>query len=104
MGNRRAERPEGGSDPQDREQPFESTTWEWRQVKIRRPPEATGRASMKSTRWRRFPTRNARVPINAQIKLRGGPECWIEITARGETNRYPGWTSIYDVLSDINQL
>lgn len=97
MGNRSGA--EGGSDE------FRvSTTWEWRRVKMSRPPEADMTATTKSSRWRRFPKRNPRDPINVVLKLRGGPECWVEVRARGEVNRYPGVTSIYDVLRDINQV
>jgi hypothetical protein len=50
-----------------------------------------------------LPRRNSREPITIKIKARGGAECWVEIEGRGETNRYPGYTAIWDILRDINQ-
>ena|SRR5918995_6424271 len=81
-----------------------STTFEWRRVKISRPPEATRDSAAKRHRWRRFPKRNARDPITVRIWLRGGAEAWVAVSGRGETNFYPGVTSVYDILADINQL
>lgn len=79
-----------------------STTWEWRKVKIRRPPEANEHSRPKGVRWRRFPRRDPRKPITVSLKLRGGPEAWVEVKGRGETNRYPGYVTIAEVLFDIN--
>jgi hypothetical protein len=42
-----------------------------------------------------------RSPVTLTIKLRGGPECWVEVHARGGIGRYPGVTAIYDVLRDV---
>lgn len=81
---------------------LESTTWEWRRVKIRRPAGGQTDQPPKASFWRRFPRRDAREPITISMKLRGGPECWIEVHARGSIGRYPGSTALWDVLADIN--
>lgn len=86
------------------EQPFGSHTWEWRKVKISRAPQATSTAGRKAVRWRKLPSRNPREPLSITVSLRGGPEAWVEVHARGSVGRYPGHTCIYDVLADINNL
>lgn len=43
-----------------------------------------------------------RDPLTVKISFRGGPECWVEVRARGSLRRYPGTTAIYDVLRDLN--
>lgn len=80
-----------------------STTFEWRRVKISRPPEAHQDSAAKRHRWRRFAARDPRKPITIQIWLRGGAEAWVAVRGRGEENYYPGVTALYDVLADINQ-
>lgn len=78
-----------------------STTWEWRRVKMRRPPEAEGTASEARptspslTQWPRGK------PVTVVLKYRGGPECWVEVRARGRVWRRPGATAIYDVLTAV---
>lgn len=52
--------------------------------------------------WRRLPKRDPRKPLSITIKLRGGPEAWVEIHARGQIGRYPGATAIADILRDLN--
>lgn len=80
-----------------------STTWRSRPDKISRAPQATGTATPQASRWRRFRRREPRDPITMVIRYRGGAEAWVEIRARGEVNRYPGWVPIADVLFDVNQ-
>jgi hypothetical protein len=84
------------------EHTFPSTTWAWKQVRIARPPEATRTAAARGHRWRKLPRRNARDPLAITVKLRGGPEGWVEVHARGDFSRYPGYTSILDVVLDVN--
>lgn len=81
-----------------------STTWGWKRVKISRAPQANGSANAVSTFWRRLSPRNPRQPLNITVSLRGGPECWVEVHARGSMGRYHGATALYDVLADINNL
>lgn len=84
------------------EQPFSSTTWVWKRVKISRAPEARVTVAQRASFWRRYRPRNPRDPINVTLKLRGGSECWVEVRGRGSVGRYPGTTAIYDILLDIN--
>jgi hypothetical protein len=85
------------------EQPFPSTTWAWRQRKIRRPAGGHSDSAPKGRRWFGLPPRDPSVPLKISVKFRGGPECWYEIHARGGMARYPGWICIHDVMSDINR-
>lgn len=82
----------------------QSTAWAWKRVKISRAPQANGSASAASTFWFRLSPRNARQPLPITLKLRGGPECWVEVHARGAVGRYHGATAIYDILADICNL
>lgn len=92
------ERSEGGS-----EQTFGSTRWEFRRVKIARPPEAMTVSAPKGHRWRRLPRVDWRKPQHITISYRGGPEGWVEVHARGDLGRYPGSTAVLDVLADITR-
>lgn len=82
---------------------FPSTTWEWRRVKVRRPPEGHSGRSPKARRFFHLPPRDPRVPLNVSIKYRGGPEAWYEIHARGTIARYPGWVSIDEIMAEVNR-
>lgn len=88
--------------PLPSEQPFPSPTWEWRQCLIRRPAGGHTGPGPKARRWFRLPRRNPRDPIGVTIKLRGGAEYWVEIHARGEVGRYPGYVTIAEIVLDIN--
>jgi hypothetical protein len=79
-----------------------STNWAWKKVKISQRRNGQLAESPKAPFWWRFPRRNPREPIQWRIKLRGGPEGWVEIHARGSIGRYPGTTCIYDILMDVN--
>lgn len=80
-----------------------STTWEWRQTKIRRPPEGHSDSRPKAGRWFRFPPRNPRVPLTVSVSYRGGPEAWYEVHARGSVGRFPGYVCLHDVMAEINR-
>lgn len=84
------------------EHTFGSTTWKWRRVKMTRAPQATGHSVPKGHRWRKLPRRDPRKPLALTIKLRGGPEGWVEVHARGDFARYPGSTCVLDILMDVN--
>lgn len=88
--------------PLQSEQTFPSTTWEWRKVKMARPPEATRHSAPKGRSLRALPRRNRRDPLPVTVKLRGGPESWVELHARGSILRVPGWVSISDVVDMLN--
>jgi hypothetical protein len=90
--------------PPGDEQAFASTSMAWEWVKIARPPKATRHSAPKGLRWFRLPRRDARRPLPLTIKLRGGPECWVEVHSRGSMGRFPGWVTLYDVLREINRL
>lgn len=85
------------------EQPFGSTTWAWRRVKISRRPQGTGTAAHQGVRWRRFGRRDPHEWITVRLKYRGGAEAWIVVDGRGETNAYHGATALVDLVLDINQ-
>lgn len=80
---------------------FPSTTWEWKRVKMARPPEARRAAPAKLARWWGRAPLNPRKPITLTVTLRGGAECWVEIHARGSAGRFHGATAIYDILREI---
>jgi hypothetical protein len=100
-----ASRPEPGKSttPPEIELLFRSTTFAWRRVKIARPPEAMGTVRRSRSFWWGRPPLDPRKPVTLTIKLRGGPECWVEIHSRGCIGRFPGVTSIYDILREITQ-
>jgi len=69
---------------------------------VRRPAGGhTGTASA-GRRWRLLPRRNPREPLACTIKLRGGPEAWVEIHARGDMARVPGYTTIAELVYWMN--
>jgi hypothetical protein len=80
-----------------------STTFEWKRVRVSRPPEANSRERRKAPRWFGRPPWNRRDPITLKISYRGGAECWIEVHARGSVGRYPGHTQVIDLMKDIWQ-
>jgi len=100
-GNRDGAAVPGGSPEGDHV--FPSTHWEWRRVKIRRPPEAQSTAAPQGRRLRGLPPRNPRESTFIQVHFRGGPECWYEVKARGRTLRYPGWVDLHSMMEEINQ-
>lgn len=81
-----------------------STTWAWRQVKIRRPAGGQQHSTAKPSRWFGRARRDPREPLTLTIKYRGGEECWYEVHARGEVGRFPGHVALHDVLREVNQL
>jgi hypothetical protein len=85
------------------EQSFRSTNFKWKRVKMPCPPEASVTVRRSRSFWWGRPPLDPRKPVALTIKLRGGPECWVEIHSRGRVGRYPGVTAVYDVLRDITQ-
>ena len=88
--------------PSPAEQSFPSATWEWRRVKIKPPAQGHQDSAPKGHRWRRLPVRNPRDPLTLTVKLRGGPEAWVEIHARGDLGRFPGYVTIAEVVLWVN--
>lgn len=81
---------------------FPSTTWEWKRVIVRRPPEANGsRAPQAHRRWFHLPPHDRRRPLSITVKYRGGAQGWIEVHARGSMRRVPGDIALLDLLEDI---
>jgi hypothetical protein len=78
-----------------------STTWEWRHTRVTKPPQAPVTAPRRGT-FRSLVRREPRKPLLATLRLRGGPEGWIEVTSRGITYRCPGDRSVLDVVLDLN--
>lgn len=89
---------------EETEQPFPSTTWQWKLVRMGRPPEASSTARAKRARRYALPRRNPREPLTVIVRFRGGAECWWELTARGQVWRAPGYVSLHDVMSRINSM
>jgi hypothetical protein len=85
------------------EHPFESTTWGFKRVKITPPAEGQGAAAAGVRSRRRLGKADMRRRQVATIQFRGGEECWVEIQARGQVWRFPGYTAVYDVLRIINR-
>lgn len=83
------------------ERPFSSTTWAWKRIKVASPPKANSTVRSSVRGFRRLPRWPLRQPLALTIKLRGGAECWVEVHSRGEIQRFPGTTAIYDVLRFI---
>jgi hypothetical protein len=83
------------------EQPFPSTTFAWKLVKVRRPAEGQVQPAQRSLFWRRHHRRDLRRPVEVTIHLRGGAESWVEVRSRGSLGRFPGHTAIYDILCAV---
>jgi hypothetical protein len=88
---------EGGS-----EQTFPSPHWEWRRVNINRRRTASGYSVPKGHRWRKLPPRNWREPLTITVKYRGGAEAWVEVHARGDMGRFPGYVTVVELLMWVN--
>lgn len=90
--------------PEDPNTSMPSTTWEFKRVRVRRPPNGQKGSPPKAVRWFRLPHRNPREPLTIKVKYRGGEECWYEVHARGEVGRFPGYVALHDVMREINQV
>lgn len=80
-----------------------STTWEWRKVRMSRPPDGQERRPAAGRSFSRLPWKNPRDVLTVKVRYRGGAEAWIEVHARGVTKRYPGSLSLFDVMADVWQ-
>jgi hypothetical protein len=76
--------------------PSPPTAWDW--VKIERPPGPKGSVSEANSFRLKLAKRAMRRPLPATIRFRGGPQCWVEIQARGRVFRFTGDTALYDAL------
>lgn len=68
---------------------------------MRRPAGGQMARVPKAPHFRKLRRQDPRTPVNVTLKLRGGPECWIEVHARGCVGRYPGYVSVYELLEEI---
>lgn len=91
-------------DPIDTNTSSPSATYEWRRIKIRRPAGGQKSATPEASRLRRLPARDPRTPLTLSISHRGGPESWWEVHCRGAIVRRPGYTTLDDIMRDINRL
>lgn len=80
----------------------QSTTWEWKRVKIAQPPQAQQDAE-RSESTRSLLSWPRKRPQTLTLVYRGGPEAWWEIRARGRVWRRPGVTALHDIMCTINQ-
>lgn len=83
------------------EHSFPSATWVCEPDKIRPPARATGAAARSATFRLKLIRRDARKPLTATLRYRGGPEGWVQVEARGRTYRFPGHVCVYDALMRI---
>lgn len=84
------------------ERSFPSPTWELKKVMVRRPARGHSHSAAQPHRWFGLPRRNPREILRISVKLRGGPEHWVEVHARGRIGRYPGYVTLAEVVYDIN--
>ena len=94
--------------PSDTNTCLASTRWCWIRVEMRPAPQGQ-RGSVRSTpselvaeSRRRLQRKAMRTPLPATLKLRGGPECYVEVCARGQVFRFHGATSVYDMLKVVS--
>lgn len=90
-------------EPVDSNTSSPSTRYQLKLVKIRRPAGGQKTATPQASRLHRLPARNPREPLHLTISYRGGPESWWEVHARGTIVRRPGYTSLDDIMRDINR-
>jgi hypothetical protein len=69
---------------------------------VRPAPQGQQDSDAAKRSLRRRPARDPRELLTCQIKLRGGPEAWVEIRTRGGLLRVPGYTHIAEVLMRLN--
>lgn len=78
-----------------------STTWKTGRIRVSPAPKAQGTQSAKRAIHALRP-REPREKLTITVRYRGGPECWWEIHARGETVRVPGHAALHDTLMTLN--
>ena len=86
-----------------------STTWEYRLVKIVRPPNGQPTEPPKGAELRPaqpagpLARRNPRSPLTVMLRFNGGAAATIWVGARGRSWRFDGDTSIVDVVMALNE-
>lgn len=91
-------------EPGEIEQPFGSTTWQWRRVKVQRRPEGsiTARRSRTARLWRTLPRGDRHKWVTVRIRWRGGAESWWLVEARGKVQAVQGWQALEDLMCAIH--
>jgi hypothetical protein len=74
----------------------------WKHVKIEPHASAKDAGARRATFKRRLARSDMRKLTECTIRLRGGPEAWVEVRARGRVWRVTGDTAIYDLLRRIH--
>jgi hypothetical protein len=80
---------------------FPSTTFVWKQVKMKPPPAGQDAARAKRGRWHGLATWPRRRSVTVTIYWRGGPESWWLVKARGRHGVFPGHCAIEDVMAQV---
>jgi hypothetical protein len=80
------------------EHTFPSTTFVWKQVKMKPPPAGHTTARAKRGRFGSLPTWPRHRDLTITIRHRGGAESWWLIQSRGRHAAFPGHLSIEDVM------
>ena len=96
------------------EQPYASTTWRRKVVRIPAPPQGQQRVARRASscpeaadrapgwyRFRPYDLKRKRAGVQITVVYRGGPECWYEVRARGAKKRFPGVFALHDVMRQI---
>ncbi len=83
------------------EQPFPSTTFAWKKVKMKPPPAGHETARAKRGRWHGLPTWPRRRLSRLEVYWRGGAESWWYVGARGRYGVFPGHMAIEDVMAQV---
>ncbi len=83
------------------EQVFPSTTWAWKQVKMKPPPAGHNGARAKRGRWRHLAQWPRTRKLQVTVTYRGGAESWWLIEARGSQGAFPGHAALEDVMSQV---
>jgi len=83
------------------EQAFPSTTFVWRQVKMKPPPAGHNTARAKRGRWRHLARWPRHRKLTLTISSRGGAESWWLVEARGSHGVFPGHLAIEDVMVQV---
>lgn len=86
----------------------ESTTWEWRRVKITKRRRPTGHSasaasptSLVSHRPSHLTPKEARQPHTVQVTYRGGAEAWWELKWGNNTVRRSGVLALHDIMREL---
>ena len=87
----------------EEEQPFPSTTFAWRRVKIRTAPQAQAQRGRRPHRWFGCYPWPRSQKLTIVVTDRGGAEAWFLIEARGRRGVFPGHRQLVDVMTELYQ-